>query len=235
MIINLISSPRNISTALMYSFAQRADCKVIDEPFYGYYLSESGAVHPGRDEIIANQPDKVSKVVEWIERLQSDQEHVFIKNMAHHLVGMDTSILSNWKNIFLIRDPKKLITSFTKVIPNPSMKDIGLRRQEELYELLSREQKCVIIDSGVILADPERVLTELCNQIGIRFTNEMLSWEPVAIEEDGVWAKYWYKNVHTSRGFQKSRDHNEVFPAHCLSLLEESEEIYKRLFSQSIQ
>ena len=37
MIINLISGPRNISTALMYSFAQRSDCQVWDEPFYANY------------------------------------------------------------------------------------------------------------------------------------------------------------------------------------------------------
>ena len=39
MIINLISGPRNVSTALMYSFAQRNDTNYYDEPFYGYYLT----------------------------------------------------------------------------------------------------------------------------------------------------------------------------------------------------
>ena len=32
------SGPRNISTALMYSFAQRKDFVAIDEPFYASYL-----------------------------------------------------------------------------------------------------------------------------------------------------------------------------------------------------
>ena len=40
-VINLIAGPRNLSTAIMYSFAQRKDCVVIDEPFYGHYLSNS--------------------------------------------------------------------------------------------------------------------------------------------------------------------------------------------------
>jgi len=35
--INLWSSPRNVSTALMYSFAQRLDTTVVDEPLYAYY------------------------------------------------------------------------------------------------------------------------------------------------------------------------------------------------------
>ena len=37
-VICLWASPRNISTALMYSFAQRSDVKVLDEPFYAHYL-----------------------------------------------------------------------------------------------------------------------------------------------------------------------------------------------------
>jgi len=46
--INLISGPRNISTALMYSFANRADTEVFDEPMYGYYLDHTGIdYHPG--------------------------------------------------------------------------------------------------------------------------------------------------------------------------------------------
>ncbi|MGI8649730.1 MAG: sulfotransferase family protein, partial [Rubrobacter sp.] len=31
------SGPRNVSTALMYSFRQRPDTSVVDEPFYGHY------------------------------------------------------------------------------------------------------------------------------------------------------------------------------------------------------
>ena len=40
--ICLWSGPRNISTALMYSFAQRDDTRVVDEPLYGHYLLKLG-------------------------------------------------------------------------------------------------------------------------------------------------------------------------------------------------
>ena len=36
--IAMWSGPRNISTAMMRSFENRADCTVTDEPFYGCYL-----------------------------------------------------------------------------------------------------------------------------------------------------------------------------------------------------
>ena len=41
MIIFMWSGPRNLSTALMRSFENRNDTKVIDEPFYAYYLKKN--------------------------------------------------------------------------------------------------------------------------------------------------------------------------------------------------
>ena len=53
--IAMWSGPRNLSTAMMYSFGNRPDFDVIDEPFYAAYLNKTGIVHPMRDEIIASQ------------------------------------------------------------------------------------------------------------------------------------------------------------------------------------
>ena len=50
--ICLWSGPRNVSTALMYSFAQLSSVRVIDEPLYGHYLRVSGADHPGREDVM---------------------------------------------------------------------------------------------------------------------------------------------------------------------------------------
>ena len=41
MIIFMWSGPRNLSTALMRSFENRNDTKVVVEPFYSYYLKEN--------------------------------------------------------------------------------------------------------------------------------------------------------------------------------------------------
>ena len=40
--IAMWSGPRNISTAMMRSFENRADCSVVDEPFYAAYLAATG-------------------------------------------------------------------------------------------------------------------------------------------------------------------------------------------------
>ena len=52
-VICLWSGPRNVSTALMYSFAQLADVDVVDEPLYAHYLRVTGKAHPVRDEVLA--------------------------------------------------------------------------------------------------------------------------------------------------------------------------------------
>ena len=49
------SGPRNISTAMMRSFENREDTIVVDEPFYAYYLNESGLLHPAREQILKSQ------------------------------------------------------------------------------------------------------------------------------------------------------------------------------------
>lgn len=232
MIINLISSPRNISTATMYSFAHHGAFKVMDEPFYAYYLKHTGTDHPGKEEIIESQPTTVDQVISWIDQTQSENEHVFIKNMAHHLIDMDLEFLQNYTNVFLIRDPSQLITSFAKVITSPKMTDIGVKRQFEIYQYLNEE--CIVLDSNEILADPKGVLEKLFNKLGIAFSDQMLNWPAGAIPEDGIWAKYWYKSVHQSTGFSKSISKEPQIPDHCQDLLNEALPYYHALKQHAI-
>ena len=64
--ICLWSGPRNISTTLMYSFAQRPDTNVYDEPLYAHYLSNSDAseYHPGAEAILASQKTNGEEVIQ---------------------------------------------------------------------------------------------------------------------------------------------------------------------------
>ncbi len=233
MILNLISSPRNISTATMYSFANHGAFKVMDEPFYGYYLNLTNADHPGKEEIIQSQPTAAAEVIEWINKTKEEFGQVFIKNMAHHLIEMDLGFLKQYQNILLIRDPEQLITSFAKVIPNPKMTDIGVKRQYDIYEFLGGE--CVILDSNEVLKNPEKVLIKLFDQLDVPFNSNMLHWNKGALPEDGIWAKYWYNNVHNSTGFSKRITRKKIFPSHCQKLLSESIQYYQKLYKYAIK
>ena len=234
--INLLSGPRNISTALMYSFAQRTDTKVFDEPLYAYYLKNSNAksFHPGAEEILKSLENKGEKVVQMMLSEES-ADVLFFKNMTHHLLKLDRSFLSKMINVFLTRHPKEMIASFAKVIPNPTIDDIGYARHTELlgyFETLNI--KPIVIDSKRILLNPEKVLSQLCDLIGIPFDRKMLSWEAKPRSEDGVWAKYWYNSVHQSTKFSKYNPNINPFPEHLKPLLEECLPHYNRLIEYSI-
>lgn len=233
MIINLISSPRNISTATMYAFANHGQFKVIDEPFYAYYLNLTGIKHPGREEIIKSQPANIPGVLKWIDELHEQHEHVFVKNMAHHLIETNLDFLHDYVNVLLIRDPKELITSFAKVIPNPKMSDIGIQRQFEIYEFLGKE--CIILDSNETLKNPEGIFTQFFAKVDIQYNPQMLHWTPGAIPEDGVWAKYWYDNVHASSGMGMKKKNTSPFPENSLDLLNESLPYYEQLKEKALK
>jgi hypothetical protein len=221
MIINLISGPRNISTALMYSFAQRPDTLVIDEPFYGNYLQRFDADHPGKEEVLASMETDVDRILAGIHGRHGARPYTFVKNMGHHLVDMDTAFLSDFTNVFLIRDPKPLIASLAQIIPNPTMRDVGLSRQAELYRSLSKTQSPLVIDSHEVLKDPPTMLRRICDALDIPFYEAMLTWPKGMIYDDVPWAKYWYKNVMNSTGFEKQTTSTRPLPEHCKPLLEE--------------
>ena len=113
--INLLSSPRNISTALMYSFAQRTDTVVVDEPLYAYYLACTEIEHPGQKEILESQSQDAQEVIDRIIFAPYPQKVLFLKNMAHHMVGFDEQFLEQLINIIFIRNPKQIIVSYAKV------------------------------------------------------------------------------------------------------------------------
>ena len=53
---------------MMYSFAQRPDAIVFDEPLYAHYLRVTGIDHPGKEEVLASQENDGEKVVQQIIR-----------------------------------------------------------------------------------------------------------------------------------------------------------------------
>ena len=235
--ICLWSGPRNVSTALMYSFAQHDDVDVVDEPLYGHYLRVSGAQHPGRDEILRAMDCDGDAVMRKLLARQdkAPTRRLFIKHMAHHLVALDLDFLTSTCNVFLVRDPKEMLPSLTIQLPRAGLVDTGLRQQWELYEKLrAAGQEPAILDSRELLLDPAGVLRQLCGQVSLPYTAQMLNWKPGPRPEDGVWAPHWYDAVHKSTGFAPYRPKTD-FPEPLLPLLEECAPWYDKLYAQCIR
>jgi hypothetical protein len=236
--ICLWSGPRNVSTALMYSFAQRPDTRVFDEPLYAYYLAHSDArqYHPGANRVISAMDSDGERVVREVLLGDYDWPVVFFKSMAHHLVNLDWAFLTRLDNVILTREPSEMLTSYARTVEKPTLKDTGYLTQVRLLEYLDDVgRNPVVLDARELLLDPRGVLTELCRRLGISFDERMLSWSPGPRPEDGVWAEYWYEQVHRSSGFRPYRPKREPAPEGLRPLLEECQPLYDRLYDRAIK
>ena len=232
------SGPRNISTALMRSWESRSDTFVIDEPFYAHYLSVTNVDHPGRDEIVQSGETDQSVVSKGlISDIDDSCSIYFQKHMTHHMIpSVDRDWMKDVVNCFLIRDPKDMILSYTKVNSNLSMHLLGLEEQYELFEYVTKinGRAPPVVDSKDILLDPRETLRLLCEKIGVVFSEEMLSWSKGVRDTDGIWAKYWYDNVINSTGFNIYRQKDDDVPSKYLGLYDECIKIYDELAKYKI-
>jgi hypothetical protein len=236
--LSVWSGPRNVSTALMYSFRQRQDTKVFDEPLYGHYLKTFDMKHPGYEEVIEAMDCNGKNVIEneLLGPLHG-RSVLFFKNMAHHLRGLDDlSFLDELTNVLLTRDPKEMLPSLAKKLPEPSLSDTGLVEQVHLLERMENNRnKPIVLDARELLLNPEGVLRQLCGRLDIPFDKAMLQWPAGPKPEDGIWEKYWYQNVHTSTSFKPYRAKTKPFPERIRPLLEECKPLYDRLYHYALK
>ncbi len=205
MLIAMWSGPRNISTAMMRSFAARGDCHVVDEPFYAAYLAKTGIDHPMRDDVLASQPNDWRDVVPGLLAAPPGGEPVFYqKHMTHHMLpGFGLDWMSACRNAFLIRDPELVLASYAAKRGEVELADIGFVQQGEIF---AREADRLghappVVEGIDVLRDPAGVLAKLCAALGLAWTPDMLSWPAGRRDTDGVWAPAWYDAVETSTGF----------------------------------
>ena len=233
--IAMWSGPRNISTAMMRSWGNRADAAVIDEPFYAYYLRATGKRHPGADEVMAGGETDWRNVVDQVTgSVPNGKKILFQKQMTHHLLPeVDRQWLNAVTNCFLIRDPADVITSYIKKNDvDLALEDLGFVQQAEIFDWVSQntKQEAPVIDARDIQQNPRRMLEMLCDATGVDFDQAMLSWPPGLRETDGVWATHWYSEVARSTSFQPYRPKNEPVPERMREIHERCRECYEKLY-----
>jgi hypothetical protein len=237
--IAMWSGPRNISTAMMRSFENRPDTVVEDEPFYAHYLIKTGVNHPYRIDTIESQENDWEKVSNrLVSEIPNDGTIWYQKHMCqHNLEGCDLTWTKKLVNCFLIRDPKEVISSFTKQFKLTSSAQLGFTQQLYLFEKLKNEtgQAPIVVNSKDVLKNPRKTLSMLCEKIGIPFVDEMLSWPLGPRKSDGVWAKHWYQNVESSTGFIPFVEKKNHVPAKYSNILAECMDVYRSLREYSIK
>ncbi|MEM7373184.1 MAG: sulfotransferase family protein [Bacteroidota bacterium] len=235
--INLLSTPRNVSTAFMYSFASREDVCAVDEPFYAPWLIATGVQHPGREETLDAYEQDAQKVIDALLHQDFGKPVLFVKNMCPQLVGVPWDYMTQMKNVIFIREPAKAIISYAKVF-EPDAQEMGTLTQLEIFHFL-QQQGCppIVLNSAELLKNPREVLTTLCDQLDIPFDPAMLRWEAGPKVIDGVWAKYWYGNAHASTEFRTSRTKTPVpeIPEHLIPLYNQLQPAYEELAQYTIR
>ena len=229
------SGPRNISTAMMRAWENRPDCVVVDEPFYACYLNETGIAHPMRDEVIRSQSIDWDAVAGKLSTGECPADIIYQKQMTHHMlhrVNLDWT--RHLQHCFLIRDPREVVSSYSQKRATVTADDIGIIRQLELYEEISQitGQNIPVIDARQVLLDPGAILSGLCDQLGISYTEQMLQWPAGSRESDGVWAPHWYEAVEKSTGFEPHRKRKFQLTDKQARVAAESEEAYQTLISR---
>lgn len=211
-VVHTWSGPRSLSTAFMYSFAQRPDCKTFDEPLYAAFLRKFPAVsRPYREELLAAEQETSDEVLHKLIDTAKTGKLVFAKHMARHCMDdLDPNLLiePGSRHIILVRNPLELIMSWNVKAgvhnETNSSEVTGLLDLMSIYTKIRRltNMAPLIVDMDSLKKDPERILRAICRSLDIPFFIEQLSW-PAGPKPglDGMWAPYWYDGVHKSTGF----------------------------------
>ena len=228
--IAMWSGPRNLSTALMYAFASRPDFTAIDEPFYGPYLRETGLAHPMREEVLESVETDQKRIVSTLLETDIDATHQYQKHMTQHMLNaFPLGWMTEVTNVFLIRHPARVLSSWQSKHDVLTLDDFGFTQQASLYNYsLKLGQNPVIVDASDIRANPEATLRALCDAIDLDWDPAMLSWPAGPKPYDGIWAAHWYDAVHRSTGFAGPEGPLPPIADEAKDIFEQALPIYER-------
>lgn len=227
--IALWSGPRNLSTALMYSFISREDLRGFDEPLFGHFLKYTGVWRPSREEALAVMETNHEKIIKDV---FEPNIPTFSKNIANHIEGLNLDFIKPLKNIVLTRNPKEVLASYSKQVESPTLLDLAYNHQLKIIKFLVDDKiPLLVIDSDKIKVNPEKELRKICGFAEIEFTPKMLQWKAGPKPQDGVWAKYWYHSVHQSTGFSREISKPSSLQPEFLEIYNQCEPLYQEILN----
>eukprot|EP00602_Paraphysomonas_sp_CaronLab_P003421 CAMPEP_0185022630 /NCGR_PEP_ID=MMETSP1103-20130426/5332_1 /TAXON_ID=36769 /ORGANISM="Paraphysomonas bandaiensis, Strain Caron Lab Isolate" /LENGTH=590 /DNA_ID=CAMNT_0027554781 /DNA_START=44 /DNA_END=1816 /DNA_ORIENTATION=- len=213
-IIHVWSGPRSLSTALMYSFFQRPDCKAVDEPLYSHYLKKHASSYRPYRHQMTLETENENEVLKKLNEEAKGEKLVYVKHIVKQFTSdIDMSLLcsSGSKHVILIRNPLEIIMSWNRkeAIHNEAENDpTNMFQLVQLFMALRKHtgKPPLVVDAGLLKRDAQNVLSEMCTRLNIPFFTEQLSWPPGPKSCDGMWASFWYDGVHKTSGFSDCTD-----------------------------
>ncbi|NEP27448.1 sulfotransferase domain-containing protein [Moorena sp. SIO3I6] len=218
--IAMWACPRTRSTAITRAFEQIDDCIIYDEPLHHFCFFNMANDYENEikdfpsDYLVKYPNTNYSSIIEKLTGdLPEGKSFSFQKHLSYHLIpGFDKSWISKVKNFFLIRDPRETVTSYWKVKKaggfnwEESKSFLGWEEQYNLFKQIQdiTKEKPLVIDSGDLLKNPRNYLKNLCEKLGIDFSEKMIRWEQkktsIISWENSIYEQF-SKNVINSSGF----------------------------------
>lgn len=211
-VIALWAVPRSVSTAFEQMMRARGDHEVVHEPFVAFYYYGADRVNDNFNEGI--EPDPSHQYSEILARIlaAADERSVFFKDMAYHVRKCASQeFLANFRNTFLLRDPRRSLPSLYELMPHATLEEAGFAQQLRLMRMVAdlSDEPLVAVDAEELRADPEPVIRRYCDALGIPFDAESLSWgEGSPSAEWKPWER-WHREAIASTGFEPTTDEHE--------------------------
>ena len=232
-VVALWAGPRTGSTATMYSFAQRHDTRVMDEPLFGHFLRHTGVMRPSRQEVLSTMDVDAESALQSIEPKGSD-EVLFLKHMANHVEGITWENLDSPQHmhVVLTRHPDGVIPSYAAHLTSPTMLDLCYAHQLDIVEAVGTRATVILAED--LFSKPRETLQSLCDKLELPWDESMLHWQAGGRPEDGLWAKYWYHGVHASTGWESRELKVQAPPLHLAELRNECMKLYLSMKSNAL-
>ncbi len=223
------SCPRSLSTVLMRSWSQRHDTTVVDEPFYGPWLSERPSVHPNAVTLLGSLDTDRATIAARL-RAPRDVHIQYEKQITQHVdVDFVKREMPDVRHAFLIRHPARQLTSLAQVLGSFSLDVSGWPMLGELHSVFGGGAP--VVDADDLGREPARVLRLLCAALDVDFSESMLTWNIGRDPAEGTWAGDWYQSVQASTGFSPPGELPRVradLAVHFQAALPVYERIYAR-------
>ena len=166
-----------------------------DEPLYAFYLTATGLDHPGRDEVIASQPQRPGGSCCAAARrpaaARRDDRVPEAHDAPRAAVGGPVRVRA-----VPARVPDQGPALAARLLrAGPVRADPGRPGAAAAGGAVRGVRRPGASTRPTCSPRPRRRLRALCAALGVPFSAAMLSWPPGPRASDGVWAPYWYDSV----------------------------------------
>lgn len=237
----LWAAPRCVSTAFQRTFSQRPDTTIVDEPFVDVYYFSKWRRSDRFGDCEERQDEKPTQVIEEIKSKTKKYPLVFMKEMAYQgLPYIDEDFLASVINTFIVRHPQEAMASWYRVNEFPTEEEFGFDALKQLWQIVTEQlqQKPIVVEANEFRLNPEKVLREYCQHIGVEFLPEMLTWNEDKWRDCKPYEKNsrakWYKTLDSSRGIiPPTQEEVEIRPED-IGIIKRSHKVYEELAKLAI-